>query len=451
MQNLLNETEIKTFKKTTVKHHLDINDIEKFYLSNSSDFKIGLEYERLSLDKESLKNADYERVSKIIEDFCSITNWNITYDENTIIGACDSKGSSVSLEPGMQFELSLAPEKNIDEINFKATKLISLLDKIASSYNVIFLGYAISPLSCVDEIKILNKRRYQVMNKTLPYLERGELCRDMMRRTAGIQVNVDYKDKTDCFNKLQFLNLIAPFMSGVCSNSPFEKGKISNFKSLRSNIWRYSGSQRCNLFYDEIFNSKLFKHQNIFKNYIDKVLDVPMIFIERDDKYIEFRGHITFREFMKSGYCGCFATLNDYMIHQSLCFPDIRLKNYIEVRCHDSNNFDFALALCAFYKGLLKCDIKEMLEQLKFLKIKDVPLMFEKASKNALDFDVTKNYCAWDVVEYLLNCAKNSLENSEKHYLGELEQKIKLRKTSSDLIIENKIQSAHELIDYLTL
>ena len=56
-----------------------------------------------------------------------------------------------------------------------------------------------------------------------------------------------------------------------------------------------------------------------------------MIFIERDNKIIEIMGKITFAQFMKNGYDGYFATLDDYILHQSLCFPDIRLKKYIEI------------------------------------------------------------------------------------------------------------------------
>ena len=52
----------KSFKKLTK------NEIKSFYLKKkNSDFLIGLEYERISLDKKTFKTASYEKISKIIE------------------------------------------------------------------------------------------------------------------------------------------------------------------------------------------------------------------------------------------------------------------------------------------------------------------------------------------------------------------------------------------------
>ena len=60
----------------------------------------------------------------------------------------------------------------------------------------------------VDEIEILNKNRYKIMNNYLPYCQKGELCPKMMRQSAGIQINIDYKDNIDAYNKLYFINIL---------------------------------------------------------------------------------------------------------------------------------------------------------------------------------------------------------------------------------------------------
>ena len=136
MLNLLekNKTE-KSPSKLTFK------EIEKFYCGNKKDFLIGLEYERLSLDKNTLKNASYEKLEKIISHFCEALNWKLIYDNKTIIGSVSNNGSSISLEPGCQLEISLAPKKDILSIEIEANKIINLIDKIALAYNVIFLAF----------------------------------------------------------------------------------------------------------------------------------------------------------------------------------------------------------------------------------------------------------------------------------------------------------------------
>ena len=145
------------------KKKLNIKEIEKLYLNTNSTQKIGLEYERLSLDKNTLENASYEKLSKIIEHFSNIQNWDLIYDNETIIGAKSKTNTSISLEPGCQLEISLSPKENISEINFELNEIISLLDKIANSCDVFFLGYGISPKSQSEDIALLNKKRYKIM------------------------------------------------------------------------------------------------------------------------------------------------------------------------------------------------------------------------------------------------------------------------------------------------
>ena len=137
---------------------LTISDIEKFYISGEKQENlIGLEYERLAFDKNTSKTASYENVSKIIEQTATVLDWELVYDDSTLIGAKDKIGNSISLEPGMQFELSLAPKKNISDIKICAEEISNLIDKIADVYDVKLKGYGINPQRALD-IEILNKQ-----------------------------------------------------------------------------------------------------------------------------------------------------------------------------------------------------------------------------------------------------------------------------------------------------
>lgn len=436
--------------KKEIKHlinKLKFSDIEKFYSGNEKSL-IGLEYERLSLDKITFENAKYNKLEKIIRHFCNLTSWELIYDENTVIGASSKNGSSISLEPGCQLEISLYPREDILSIYKETKKITELLDNIAKVYDVIFLGYGISPVSCVDNIELLNKRRYKVMDKYLPNCFYGELSQKMMRQTAGIQINIDYKDSKDAFYKLKFLNLIMPFMVGLCANSPCENNNLSDKQSLRANIWKYTGKERCNIFYKNIFGG-FFAYKNIFKNYINSVLDVPMIFIERNNNIIELNGKINFREFMKNGIGEYGATIEDYLLHQSLIFPDIRLKNYIEIRNHDSSDLNMAIALCAFYKGLLRADIKKYMKKNNYLKISDIDKYMDNIIKFGLSYKINSKMDAWYIIEDLFNLAKNYLDSSEVIYLNPILNMINNKKTKADLIIQKNISKACEIYETL--
>lgn len=447
MQSLLNKKEI-IIQKEPEKSQLEPlkkSDIEKFYAPQNENM-IGLEFERLSLDKNTFLNASYEKVSKIIENLAKILKWDLIYDNETIIGAKNQMGDSLSLEPGLQFEISLKPSKNILDIDLKLSKIVELSNKIAKAYDVTFLNYGISPVDDVDKIEILNKRRYKIMNKYLPNCEKSELCPVMMKKTAGIQINLDFKDSIDCYNKLKFYNLIMPFMMALCANSPFDNNNLTNYQSSRARAWLFTGANRCNIFYKNIF-SKLNKEKNVIKNYIEEILKVPLIYIERNNKIIEIEGKIDFNTFLKEGYQGYFATMEDYILHQSLIFPDIRLKNYIEIRNHDSQNPAFALALCAFYKGLNQ-NIKVLLEEFDFLNIKDIDKINKEIIEKGLDIEI-KGKKGWDIIKSLyLNSIKN-LSAKDRIYLAPIKNLIELRKTNADFIKKYEIDNVNDLVDFL--
>lgn len=450
---MLNITQSEKKKEITAKTSklkpLNFLDIENFYCAKANnELLIGLEYERLSLDKKTLKNATYSKIKSILTHFCEQTNWKMLFDNDTLIGAISDDLSSISLEPGCQLEISLAPKKDIFSIELELSKIISLLDKIADMYDVIFVGYGISPVDCVDEINLLQKDRYKIMDNYLPNCKKAEFCQKMMRQSAGMQVNIDYFNKKDLYKKLKFFNLIMPFMAGLFANSPLENNKLSNKNSLRANVWRYTGSDRCNFFYKNIFELP-FAQKNIVKNYIKAVLNVPMVFIQRDGKNIEICGKMTFNDFMKFGYCDYFATMNDYILHQSLCFPDVRLKKYIEIRNHDSSNYKMALALCAFYKGLALCDLNKILSKLNFLNINKRDEINEKIIEFGLEYKINKDINCWDVVTILFNFAKENLNTNDRIYLEPVLNMIKRRKTQADIIIDYDINNALDLIEFL--
>lgn len=451
MQKTLTNQNIQAIASPVIQEEkLTLDRILKFYNNKSAQNLIGLEYERLSLDKLTYKSTSQEVLAKILKMFSKIANWELKFDNNSIVGAISKEGSSISLEPGKQLEISLSPKKDIIEIDLELNKINNLIQNISNAYNVSFIGYGINPSEKAEEIELLNKTRYQIMDKYLPNCLKGELSQRMMRQTAGIQINIDYFSQKDAYLKLKFFNLIMPFMSAFCANSPYDYSGLNKIKSIRTNVWRFTGKNRCNLFYEEIFTQGFYKEKNLFKNYIKSILKVPMIFIERDNKAISINGKINFETFMQDGYCGYNATFKDYLLHQSLVFPDVRLKKYIEIRNHDSNNIPFALALCALYKGLSLSNFDELIKMFDFLNIKDVDFYNEATIKEGLNFKVKNKIDGWLIIRNLLDVSCQNLNSKERSYLEPISVMIEKRKTNSDLIQDNKINNTEKLVQFLT-
>lgn len=436
---MLNYKNAKTSQKA-----LNTALIRDYYLSSckqKNDFKFGLEYERISLDSTSGKSADYNYIEKIIKNFAHIKGWGILYDDKTVIGAM-GEGSSVSLEPGKQFELSLESKRELCEIEKSTREITSLLDRIARFYNIEFAPIGLTPISTYQNIEIVKKERYEIMADYLPGF--GRFAPVMMRESAGVQLNIDFESEEDAISKLKLLNYISPVLTGLFANSPIRNNKLTKYKSFRALAWKYTGKNRCCAFYEDLINNS----NSNFDDYINPILDIPMLFIERDGRKIPIRGKITFREFMQNGLLDYRATLEDYILHASLCFPDVRLKNCIEIRNHDCQNLNLVMSICAFYKGLLECDYKEVFELFKDICAKEVDNLGLLAARFGLDFKY-KNIDGKKYAQKLFNIANNHLKNEEKHYLEVAFELIDEGKCPADKIIDSKITTGKALLEYL--
>lgn len=189
-----------------------------------------------------------------------------------------------------------------------------------------------------------------------------------------------------------------------------------------------------------------------FEDYIDAIIDVPMLYIERNGKMIELMGKITFREFMQNGYMNWSATLDDYILHSSLTFPDVRLKNCIEIRNHDSQNNINTMSVCALYKGILysKNTCFEILDFLKPLNYEDLEIMGTNSAKYGLDYMVDKlKMTAADVARHLFEISRKNLPDIEKDYLDRPIWLLENRKCVADLLLEKGISDTTSLCNYL--
>ena len=92
-----------------------------------------------------------------------------------------------------------------------------------------------------------------------------------------------------------------------------------------------------------------------FERYVDYMLDVPMYFVYREGTYIDAAGQ-SFRDFMAGrlpALPGERPRLKDWVDHLTTAFPEVRLKQFLEMRGADGGPWGRLCALPAFWVGLL--------------------------------------------------------------------------------------------------
>jgi glutamate--cysteine ligase len=269
--------------------------------------------------------------------------WEPQEEDGHVIGLKGEK-VQITLEPGGQIELSGEPCQDIHCSRAELTRHTCEMVEVAEKMDVAFLGLGIQPVSPVEEIEWVPKKRYRIM---APYMTKvGTMGHRMMKQTATVQANIDFSDEKDAMAKFQAAMGISPLMIAIFANSPISEGGPNGYKSLREHIWTRTDRDRCGLLRFAFFSDVTFGH------YVHYALDAPMYLIIRDGTYVDFAG-VPFRRFLSHGHKGYQATMEDWELHLTTLFPEVRLKRYMEVRCADSQPADLMPALPALIKGLL--------------------------------------------------------------------------------------------------
>jgi glutamate--cysteine ligase len=258
--------------------------------------------------------------------------------------ALEKDGASITLEPGGQFELSGAPLRTIHETCDEFHTHLALMKRVCEPLQIEWLGLGMHPIHPVSALPRMPKERYAIMTRYLP--TRGSLALEMMYATATVQANLDFADEADMVSKMRTAMAISPLVSAIFANSSLSEGKANGFVTRRLYIWQHTDPDRTGLL------PFVFEPDFGYRRYVEWALDVPMFFVVRDGLYRPAHDK-TFREFMRDGHEGQRATEGDFDRHLTTLFPDVRLKQFIEVRGADAVPPGLTCSLPALWKGVL--------------------------------------------------------------------------------------------------
>jgi glutamate--cysteine ligase len=310
------------------------------------DWVVGTEHEKIGVYSDDYSRVSYEGdrgIGVLLERIASEDDWERVYEGENVI-ALKKDGASITLEPGGQMELSGAPLPTIQETHSELTSHIDLTKRVSADLGITWLALGADPFHTIAEIPHMPKARYDIMRSYLP--TRGRLALNMMHATATVQANYDYSDEADMAAKMRTAMGCTPIVSALFANSSIIEGRDSGFASQRLEVWRHMDPDRCGIL------PFVFERDFGYRDYAEWAYDVPMFFLVRDHRYLAAKG-VTFRQFVEHGIGEHRATLDDWDLHLTTVFPEVRLKRFIEVRGADCGPKEFICALPALWKGLL--------------------------------------------------------------------------------------------------
>ena len=204
----------------------NIIDYFKSGIKDSKNFKIGIEHEKFLFNVNDNTRIDY---SKIKDMFSSLAEfgWKPVYEKKNIV-ALKNGQKNITLEPGNQIELSGDILNHIHEACAESQDYLFELRQVTKKLGIKIVSAGFDPISKINNVPNNPKQRYLIMTKDMPL--GGKQSLDMMYRTCGTQLNIDYDSEEDFTKKFKVVNSIVPISIALFANSSIvEKKKVDTY------------------------------------------------------------------------------------------------------------------------------------------------------------------------------------------------------------------------------
>lgn len=385
------------------------------YGTPSEHWRVGAEFERHLLDDRGMPLPYFGQpgvewlLNRIAED-----GWERTLEEGHPI-ALGRDGARVTLEPGGQFELSGAPFDDVVGVDRELAAFNARVDSIlaGTGYHQVALGY--TPFASLDQIGWVPKGRYDVMRVHLA--KTGDLAHNMMKGTCATQASYDFSNEQTCSEMIGLATRIGALTTGLFANSPLKEGRATGFMSYRGYIWTRTDPARTG--FPEAADAFT------FERWVDYMLEVPMMFIRRGHHYVDAKGR-TFADWLEDRDDP--PTEEDWELHLTSVFPEVRVKRTIEVRGADCVDRPLAMAFTALFEGLFYDDDSrsQALEvAARFTSQQDTPERFLIACRDGLTGVIAERRLA-DWAADLYDLARRGLERKRPRDVQFLEPLVPL-------------------------
>lgn len=252
-------------------------------------------------------------------------------------------GSTVTVEPGGQLELSTPPR---DDLVTAVTALHADRDCLRTA--LAFQGYGAAPLGSDpvrEPVRTNPHPRYAAMEAHFDSRSCVGPARSMMTATAALQVNLDAGPREQWTARADLLRSMVPLLVAVSATSPVLGGRASGWHSMRQETWHGIDHDRS----DPVTVGEPGVAWALY------ALDAPVMLLHDcpadggAPTMLPVTTRVRFGEWLRHpALLGRPATLEDLDYHLTTLFPPIRPRGYLEIRCVDAAPDRWWPALAAF-------------------------------------------------------------------------------------------------------
>lgn len=200
-----------------------------------------------------------------------------------------------------------------------------------SEEGIELLTRGVDPYNGIDAVPLqLHRERYTAMTRYFESI--GPSGVRMMRQTAALQINVERGP--DPKVRWRLLNALAPIVVALFANSATYAGKPTGWASYRAQLWRTLDPSRTGIIYGDVDEAA---------EYLRFALDAGAM------RAGDGSGYRSFRQWMGSPE----VNRQEWLFHLSTLFPEVRPKEFFELRSADTIEPGFLAAPVVFVTGLV--------------------------------------------------------------------------------------------------
>ena len=264
-------------------------------------------------------------------------------DRGDLLGL-EGEDGSITLEPAAQLEISASPQSGITEIDALYQRFREHVDSFAKPFGAHLHNEGYHPSKQADELPLIPKSRYDIMDRYFRHI--GSHGMRMMRGSASTQVSIDFADEADAVRKMRVAGALSPILAAIADNTRTYEGRPNHVPIRRLQLWREVDDLRCGTvpgLFDEGFG---------FGAYADWLLSTPPIYVNRPEG---MEGDGPLEAFsLPAGklYADTPMTRADVEHLASMFWPDVRLKQFVEIRPADCLPAECVVGYAALIKGI---------------------------------------------------------------------------------------------------
>lgn len=298
--------------------------------------RVGIETEHFVLNDQG-EPITYETLDAIMQGL--VQEGDVTVEEDGHFLGYYNEEFSITLEPAAQLEISVMPQKDVADMERILKRFYKEYGDALQEYGYHLVHAGYHPTRLAKELSLIPKKRYEYMNAY--FRNSGSRGYQMMRATASTQVSVDYLNEPDFVKKYRLACALVPVFSLLTENSPVYEGKRSPRFLTRSYVWQDVDPVRC------LTPDSAFRADFGFRAYAAELYGKPPILV-KEGNLTRSTGNDTLAEWYKEKE----LNLSEIEHLISMFFPDVRLKQYLEIRPADSLPMPLALAYAELVRGI---------------------------------------------------------------------------------------------------